>query len=126
MQIKCPYCGNTSGKRDSRGGCISCGGNFSDNQVLVGNSMLPYTGITGSNYYWSQWKDGTGSSYSCGSIYDLPEIIMETLRHPSYGCTTESAIDMVYGVPSHIYLEWRNAGGVGIVPDWFIRKFNGE
>ena len=32
-QTKCPYCGNTSGKLDSRGGCISCGGQFQKQDV---------------------------------------------------------------------------------------------
>jgi len=27
--MKCAFCGNTSGKKDDRGGCVSCGG-FTD------------------------------------------------------------------------------------------------
>jgi hypothetical protein len=26
LRKPCPYCGNTSGRKDARGGCISCGG----------------------------------------------------------------------------------------------------
>lgn len=49
---KCEYCGNTSGKVDFWGGCISCGAQF---KVIETNRFgdeeylpAPYNGVTGS------------------------------------------------------------------------------
>lgn len=60
LRQKCAYCGNTSGKLDDRGGCITCGAFLSldveENLVVppivvcdvIGHKDLIWNGITGS------------------------------------------------------------------------------
>lgn len=53
---KCSYCGNTSGKRDSFGGCISCGAQLQELPFAQIDTRQSAFGITGSIsiYYANQ------------------------------------------------------------------------
>ena len=57
LRQKCLYCGNTSGKLDDKGGCISCGAFLSldieevatlPSGAVVGHKDLIWNAITGS------------------------------------------------------------------------------
>jgi len=73
--MKCPYCKNTSGLRDERGGCISCGaqgergisysGADAQTQMILGHSThhvgpVPHVSMVGrqTGRLYS-WKDAT-------------------------------------------------------------------
>lgn len=59
LRQKCEYCGNTSGKLDDKGGCITCGAflpvlNTEENWSSISGTVAPY------NSY--QWTDETGTT----------------------------------------------------------------
>lgn len=86
--MKCPYCGNSSGKTDSRGGCISCGGDLLSNDAgnLSSYNMMIESGFMSVNKVRQHF--GITGGYSYQSIYDLPEV-------------KEVSVDFRYNNPRH-------------------------
>lgn len=55
--MKCDYCGNTSGKTDMRGNCVSCGAQFSRDEIdvyfdLLKDDMCISTCTTTIDFFW--------------------------------------------------------------------------
>lgn len=46
-QLCCEYCGNTSGKKDGRGGCISCGAYSKPPELITKSSEEMWSGRSG-------------------------------------------------------------------------------
>ena len=118
--MKCTFCGNTSGKKDSRGCCISCGASAfrEDDRVL----QMQY-GFMSPNEIRREFQKYAKHGYL--SVYDLPEIksvlpySVLTDKYSDYHAS--DSVAYVYGAPADVYLVWRNAGGrPGQVPQWFL------
>ena len=51
LRQKCAYCGNTSGKLDDKGGCITCGAFLSLD--IEEESVIPPSGTVSQNFIWN-------------------------------------------------------------------------
>ncbi len=75
----CEYCGNTSGKENQYGQCISCGGNLSEkikDPIEAGKGRI--------------WVGHTGSSYVLNLF---GEVGKETFVPKPYWCYTQEWLD---------------------------------
>lgn len=103
---KCPYCGNTSGKRDSFGGCISCGGQLQELPFAQIDDEHPYTGSSGSSLRFHNPTVQTYFGYPLG-IYSVNEI-RDMLELPRFeGTPQEQIISATMEEPSSKWIRFQ-------------------